>query len=195
MSWYHSAGTRRRCAQPSSRATRRRSRHRAPSWQMTPSRDPESPVRASAGARYRSPSAASARHRGLAMRTPHRRAVRSRRVPRGSGSRRASPDRELARTIPPPPVSRASHALVVERPYRPLAQARAQARAPRTRIPVPPARRAGHRETRGSRRYRRSREFRLALGAERRMRLAEVRVLHETRLDLGLVGERRLEIE
>ena len=195
MSWYHSAGTRRRCARPSSRATRRRSRHRAPSSQMTPSRAPESRARATACGRYRSPSTASARRRGLAMRTPHRRGARSRRVLPGSGSRRASPDRELARTIPPPPVSRASHALVVERPYRPLAQARAQARASRTRISVPPARCAGHRETRGSRRYRPSCEFRLALGAERGMRLAEVRVLHEARLDLGLVGERRLEIE
>ena len=195
MSWYHSAGTRRRCARPSSRATRRRSRHQAPSWQMTPSRAPESPVRASAGARYRSPSAASARHRGLAMRIPHRRAARSRPALPGSGSRRANPDRELARTIPPFPISPASHALGVARPCRPPARAVARARASRTRIPVPPARRAGHRETRGSRRYRRSREFRLALGAERRMRLAEVRVLHEARLNLGLVGERRLEIE
>ena len=195
MSWYHSAGMRRRCARPSFRAMRRRSRRPAPSWQMRPSRAPESPARAIACGRHRSQSAASARRRGLAAQRQRRRAAMWRRAPRGSGSRHASPDRESARTIPPPPVSPASHALGVERIYRPRAQAGAQAHASRIPLPVPPARHAGHRETRGSRRYRRSREFRLALGAERRMRLAEVRVLHEPRLHLGLVGERGFEIE
>src|SRR6266446_6572123 len=81
------------------------------------------------------------------------------------------------------------------RPRRLWAQEAARAGAWRNRSRAPPTSYACRREMRGPVRYRASDELGVALGAECLVSLAEVRSLHEPRLDFGLVRERRLEVE
>src|SRR2546422_237215 len=194
-SLYRRRRSRRRPVPLSRRATRHRIPHPVPSSRMTPWRGPEWRARASAGASRRWRTAASARRPALAARRRHRPAAMRRRALRARYSRRANPGRESAGASRRRRVCRADRGPGGARRRRPSAPRAARARGWRIRSRAPPAPHACRREMRGPARCRPSDEFGVAFGAECLVRLAEVRFLHELRLDFGFVGERRLEIE